>query len=207
MNYETFALRAKRRLCNSLILKYLVHNFFHAGTVSKMIVTYSCDHCSQSMTADETLSGRTVTCPRCRHATVLRLPAERNVEFVHTNAQIGSTDELLNETHGGNSESATSEGLSDALTKGTSRCAQHDLRFVLTGESTHNREIAELCDAMRTVVPCFQPNPFCISYPLDKTAVADFNDDSDSIGRESSSANPYDVDELIKGVEKPDGGF
>lgn len=172
-----------------------------------MIVSYYCDSCSRPLNADETLEGRTVTCPHCRRATKLRRSPEERAELTESSESIAPPDGLLNQTHSANAESSTSGVASDTLTKGSTRSARQDLRFELEGESVFDRETEELCVAMRKVVPSFQPNPFGISFPLDKTVVADFDDEADSVESDASSANPYDVDELIKGVDKPDGGF
>ena len=172
-----------------------------------MIVSYYCDFCSQPLNADETLEGRTVTCPHCRHATQLRRSTEERAELTESSESIKSSDELLNQTHGVNAESSTSGVASDTLTKDSTRSARQDLRFELEGDSIFDRETEELCAAMRKVVPSFQPNPFGISFPLDKAVVADSDDEAYSVESDVSSANPYDVDELIKGVDKPDGGF
>lgn len=172
-----------------------------------MIVPYSCDFCSKTLNADETLEGRTVTCPHCRHTTQLRRLTEARAELTESSEPFESSDELLSQTHGANSEPSTSGVASDTLTKGSNRSAQHDIRFELDGDPALDRETEELCAAMRKIVPCFQPNPFGISYSLEKTVVADSDDEADSVDPDASSANPYDVDELIKGVDRPDGGF
>lgn len=160
-----------------------------------MRTEFYCERCRAALPADDSLFGREVLCPRCREKTALRY---RSIDEL-TKVEQGTAKESENPPRvletldsKASSESSGSEPASD----------QFEFEEFLDDSDLALRE------AMRKTAPLFEPNPFAISFPLDQYF------ESGSVGAEAEEAEEesapptsYDVDDLIKGVDKPDGGF
>lgn len=183
-----------------------------------MKALFYCEQCSKQLPAVVSMEGRTITCPFCRQITVL-----------HASYELDAANEEANEEDDEDFLTSASEPFSADLSTSSSRRGEQSapaspdakddsFEFDEYGYATEaDREIVrqvelaaesdESYQAMRARFPNFKPNPLVISVPLDKLCAETFSEEYDAEDAQEDGADDYDVDDLIKGVEKPDGGF
>lgn len=65
-------------------------------------------------------------------------------------------------------------------------------------------QMLETRAAMRERSPNFEPNPFACYFPLELTVTEEDRAEEEEL---ASRHDDYDVNDLIEGIDKPDGGF
>ena len=179
-----------------------------------MSVVFYCSHCGKLLpAAGERLIGREIRCPFC-HSTIKLVPAPENAKDDF------ELNDLLTEHDGesGNNESPATHTLTASMTAPSPapRRSSSPSSAPSSLDSGDDFEIAPvvLMDAenqashetLSDLIPCFKPNPFGFSFPLEKYHPPS-GDDDEYDGYDPQRDDSYDVDDLIGDIEKPDGNF
>ena len=179
---------------------------------------FYCEKCSKRLPAPEAAEGRTITCPYCRKITRLVFtetedaPGASPAADPSAGASAGgpvSSEEEAGLLSSAESPASDVDATTGTLTSSASQVDFVDDAFALSAETLVEIERKEVFEAMVKLHPNFEPNPFGYSFPLEKTK-PDQDQDADDEEEENEGSpvdSSYDVDDLIKGVEKPDGGF
>jgi len=126
-----------------------------------MNISFQCDVCSQTLSANEAAAGRVVKCPYCHNT--IKIP---RVEERKTQEETSFDDSQWR-------------------------------------DPTFDPDWEKMLEKF----PNFKPNPFGVSFPLDKAIreanlSEEFDEETrDSDDKNSSTFDQYSVDDLIKGVE------
>ncbi len=186
-----------------------------------MKVAFYCEKCSKQLpVTNESLAGREIRCPYCRQTIRLtptyeeedaendadllsETPEEEETRMIATRTMATRTMPAPAQAHVPTpSQSPESQSLANQVE--TPKHAESASDFDLAGSVLIDAEQQATYESLVDRIPGFKPNPFGYSFPLEKYHPEGGVDDEEENARRDDS---YDVDDLIVGVDRPDGNF